>query len=267
MKKLTATTKSGIKIRFEYSIPKSQFDYCEKDVIASIEGKSFATKMAVSPKSGMLYMTKEMLVQIGAPKSVIDYLKSNKVAASVNSTYEECKQAYYAAISLHYEENIRLSSYNGMPIGIWAIPKDKSNRGFQYMPPILSDELDKIGVTSRKFEDSLYKSANKGLLPESFLVEGGKYMWDGYEMTAVDNVIFSPAAAIEILPTLFPKAYKAIENEILAFEEAKKTNKRVLISSHAGDSAEYGEDESSTCDVYIWAMPDGKKETTVSHHY
>lgn len=53
-----------------------------------------------------------------------------------------------------------------------------------------------------------------------------------------------------------------------AFAEAKKTGNPVLISSSIGDSQDYDPGiESTTCNVYRYAMPDGTVKIEIQHYY
>lgn len=51
------------------------------------------------------------------------------------------------------------------------------------------------------------------------------------------------------------------------FITAAETGQPVMIDKDLKESADYGDDHSTLCDVIRWAMPDGSVKTEVKHHY
>lgn len=180
-----------------------------------------------------------------------------------------------AAIESAYDWNrMRIGSYNGQVCGLWAW--NNAFDAYQYVTTkgIIEKkvaevlEMKDFGLIGFNLETLISRIFdNVKLLDSDFTVTGGSYNFDGYEMQGVDEITFSLESLVKITPLYFEKELKSKEHEENCLKTAKETGKSVLIRSYTTDSEQFGEDESSTCTVSIYAMPNGDVKQSVSHHY
>lgn len=161
----------------------------------------------------------------------------------------------------------------------WKIETDGVNADGDYIPTTVSviryavvDGQNIVDV-SRKFNKAnITVSQAREILSEN----GISMEWPEYGFPAVEVPESVAKMVIEIADsrahakrTADQEKANQEEREVKEkFAEALRTGKPVFLSQTIGESADYDRnEESTTCDVVRYAMPDGSVKTEIFHHY